>query len=145
MQEVTQAAQDLGYFQVGFEPMDAIHREFYDLLAALAQPGDEGEKLLALHEHLLGHCAEEERWMEETRFPACECHKQEHEMLLEVVAEVRRRFDAGDCEIVSRLAQELPRWFEVHANAMDAGLAVHLRNVSQEADPPSLEPVAETA
>ena len=65
--------------------------------------------------------------MRESNFPACQCHQNEHEMLLEVIAEVRRRFDAGDSEIVARLAQELPQWFEVHANAMDAALAVHLR------------------
>jgi len=128
MTKPAQEASDFGYFEVGFEPMDAIHREFHDLLESLAQPGDQGEKLLALHAHLLDHCAQEERWMRESGFPSCECHQREHEMLLEVVAEVRRRFDAGDSEIVQRLAQELPEWFAVHANAMDAALAVHLRN-----------------
>lgn len=123
-----QMAPDFGYFEVGFEPMDAVHREFHDLLADLQQPGDEGEKLLALHEHLLRHCSQEERWMRESSFPACDCHEREHEMLLEAVAEVRRRFDAGDSEIVTRLAQELPHWFEVHANTMDSALAVHLRD-----------------
>jgi len=122
-----QAVSDFGYFEVGFAPMDAVHREFHGLLAALKEAGDEGEKLLALHEHLLRHCSQEERWMRESNFPACECHQREHEMLLEVVAEVRRRFDAGDSEIVGRLAQELPQWFELHANSMDAALAVHLR------------------
>jgi len=123
-----QTVTDFGYFEVGYEPMDALHREFHDLLAALQQPGDEGENLLALHEHLLRHCSQEERWMRASKFPACDCHEAEHEMLLEVVAEVRRRFDAGDSEIVTRLAQELPQWFEVHANTMDAALAVHLRD-----------------
>jgi len=122
-----ESVSDLGYFEVGYAPMDDVHREFHSLLTALQQPGDEGEKLLALHEHMLRHCAQEERWMRESNFPACQCHQNEHEMLLEVIAEVRRRFDAGDSEIVARLAQELPQWFEVHANAMDAALAVHLR------------------
>ena len=126
---------DLGYFEVGYEPMDAVHREFHSLLTALQQPGDEGEKLLALHEHLLRHCAQEERWMTETNFPACQCHQHEHEMLLEVIAEVRRRFDAGDSEIVARLTQELPQWFEVHANSMDAALAVHMRERDAAAAP----------
>ncbi|SPE20043.1 Bacteriohemerythrin (modular protein) [Burkholderiales bacterium] len=130
-----QTGADFGYFEVGFEPMDALHREFHDLLAAMQQPGDEGEKLLALHEHLLRHCSQEERWMRESSFPARDCHESEHEMLLEVVAEVRRRFDAGDSEIVIRLAQELPHWFEVHANTMDAALAVHLRGLEGAAAP----------
>lgn len=135
-----ESVSDLGYFEVGYAPMDAVHREFHSLLAELQQPGDEGEKLLALHEHMLRHCAQEERWMRESNFPACECHQREHEMLLEVIAEVRRRFDAGDSEIVARLAHELPQWFEVHANAMDAALAVHLRE-REAAGAPDAKPV----
>ena len=121
---------EISFFEVGFEPMDAMHREFRDLLVELARgERDQGEALLALHEHLIRHCSQEEQWMRESNFPACACHQREHEMLLEVVAEVRRRVDAGDAEIGRRLAAELPPWFELHANAMDAGLAIHLRDV----------------
>ena len=127
----TGTVADLGYFAVGFAPMDAIHREFHDLLTALEEPGDQGEKLLALHEHLLRHCSQEERWMVDSNFPACACHAREHETLLEVISEVRRRFDAGDSDIVVSLAEELPRWFEHHANTMDAALAVHLRECGE--------------
>ncbi len=116
-----------GDFAVGFAPMDELHREFHDLLVDLQLPGDHGEKLLALHDHLLRHCGQEEHWMRTSGFPACACHAREHEMLLEVVADVRRRFDAGDSEIATRLAQELPQWFELHASAMDAALAAHLQ------------------
>ena len=119
------------YFAVGFSPMDAVHREFHDLLGALGEPGDQGEKLLALHEHLLRHCGQEERWMIDSEFAACAGHIREHETLLEVVSEVRRRFDAGDSDIVQSLADELPRWFEQHANTMDAALATHLGKFAQ--------------
>jgi hemerythrin len=119
----------LDFFEVGFEPMDELHRQFGDLVVQLADPdgADYGALLLALHEHLLRHCALEERWMAQSDFPSCACHRQEHELLLEVVAETRRQVDAGDLEVARRLAQELPRWFEMHANTMDAALAFHLR------------------
>ena len=121
--------EEMSFFEVGFEPMDELHRQLRDVLVALASPdgGDHGVLLLKLHEHLLQHCAVEERWMKGSDFPSCACHRQEHEMLLEVVSEVRRRFDAGDVEVVQRLAEELPHWFEIHANTMDAALAFHLR------------------
>ncbi len=131
---------DLGYFAVGFAPMDDIHREFHELLAALSEPGDQGEKLLALHAHLLRHCSQEERWMIDSGFPASACHAREHETLLEVVSEVRRRFDAGDSDIVRSLAEELPRWFEQHANTMDAALAVHLREGTAPGGGPATAP-----
>ena len=116
------------FYAVGFEPMDAIHREFHDRLSAFAAPGDECEKLLALHEHLIEHFRQEERWMTESSFAACSCHRQEHTILLDVLAEVRRRFDAGDGEVVARFAQELPLWFQTHADEMDAALARHLQS-----------------
>jgi len=124
----------MSFFEVGYQPMDDLHREFRDLLVALACPdgGDHGATLLALHEHLLHHCAAEERWMKGIDFPSWACHRQEHEMLLEVVSEVRRRFDAGDLEIVRQLAAELPRWFEIHANTMDAALGHHLRDQARQ-------------
>jgi hemerythrin-like metal-binding protein len=136
---------ELGYFAVGFAPMDAIHHEFHDLLADLVDAGDQGEKLLALHEHLLRHCAQEERWMIDTRFAGGRAHAREHETLLEVIAEVRRRFDAGDSAIVQRLAQELPRWFEHHADTLDAALAAHLREFTERTGPRGLEDAARDA
>jgi len=133
----TDGKQEMSFFEVGFEPMDELHREFRDLLIALASPegGDHGANLLALHEHLLHHCAIEEQWMKGSDFPSSACHHQEHEMLLEVISEVRRRCDAGDTEVVQRLAAELPRWFEIHANTMDAALAFHLREAGVTAKP----------
>jgi len=136
---------ELGYFALGFGPMDHIHREFHGLVAGLGDPGDEGEKLLALHEHLLRQCAQEERWMRESGFPACDGHLREHELLLEVISEVRRRFDAGDSDVVVRLAGELPQWFEAHAATMDAGLAVHLRDLGHFAAPGTAAPRQEAA
>jgi len=137
-------ADEIGFFNVGYEPMDELHEEFRDLMIALASPdvGDYGLPLVEIHEHLLRHCTAEERWMREYGFPAYDCHKQEHDMLLEVVSEVRRRYDAGDNEIVQRLAQELPHWFEVHANTMDAALGFFLRNLAENA---AGEQVAEPA
>jgi len=117
------------FFDVGYVPMDDLHDEFCTLMQALAdtRDGDYGSRLLDIHTHLLRHCADEERWMRESAFPDYEGHRREHDTLLEVVSEVRRRCDAGDVEIVARLADELPAWFEVHGNTMDAALAFHLK------------------
>jgi hemerythrin len=135
------AAPDIGFFAVGYAPMDELHDEFCELLAALGSPSeaDYGLPLVAMHEHLLRHCAAEESWMRNADFPAYDCHKREHDMLLEVVSEVRRRYDAGDNEIVRRLAAELPRWFEVHANTMDAALAFFMKERGQPALDDALE------
>ncbi len=134
-------APEIAFFAVGYAPMDELHEEFCDLLGALSAPteADYGLPLVAMHEHLLRHCAAEEKWMRDADFPAFDCHKGEHDMLLEVVSEVRRRYDAGDNDIVRRLASELPRWFEVHANTMDAALAFFMKERVQPALDDELE------
>jgi hemerythrin-like metal-binding protein len=117
----------LGSYVVGYEPMDESHREISALVEGLGTAADQGERLLALHELLLRHCADEERWMRESAYPEAAAHQREHEMLLEVVAEVRRRFDSGDAEAVDRLARQMPLWLVRHGESMDTGLAAHLR------------------
>jgi hemerythrin len=114
---------------VGFKPIDDMHREFEDIVAALNDPAeaDYGQHLLALHEHMLRHTALEERLMREERYDDLGPHKREHDRFVERLADMRRQFDAGDVDGVRRYAAELMDWFVVHAQAMDAPLARWLR------------------
>ena len=61
--------------------------------------------------------------MTETAFPPAACHKQEHDAVLEVMQEVRRRVTSGEADLAARLAEELPHWFEHHVDTMDNMLA----------------------
>ena len=147
----TGSAVEMGFFEVGYEPMDDLHRQFRDLLMALASPdaGDYGATLLDLHEHLLSHCAMEERWMTGSDFPSRACHRQEHEVLLEVVSEVRRRFDAGDVEVVIRevLSKLLPVDFPALFEKERSGWIESMRRLEAAvtAFDPSLKAAVETA
>jgi hemerythrin len=139
-----QDAGDSGFYAVGYAPMIELNRHARHLLHALGAPeaADYGMALVTIHGHLLRQCATEEDWMRAADFPGYERHKREHDMLLEVISEVRRRYDAGDTEIVERLARELPQWFDDHANSMDAALAYFLKD---RAAPPVGELEAELA
>jgi hemerythrin len=114
---------------VGFKPIDDLHREFEDIVNALNDPAeaDYGEHLLALHEHMLRHTALEERLMREEHYEHLGPHQREHERFIERLADMRRRFDAGDVEGVRQYAAELMGWFAAHAQTMDAPLAKWLR------------------
>lgn len=118
---------------VGFKPIDDLHREFEDILDALNDPAeaDYGRHLLALHEHLLRHCATEEAFMLQEDYEHLARHKRAHEHLLESVSEVRRQFDAGDIEAVRRYAADLMNWFSIHAQTEDAELARFLKGVQR--------------
>ncbi len=114
---------------VGFKPIDDLHREFEEIVNALNDPAeaDYGEHLLALHEHMLRHTALEERLMREEHYEHLGPHHREHERFIERLADMRRRFDAGDVDGVRHYAAELMGWFAAHAQAMDAPLAKWLR------------------
>lgn len=109
--------------------MDATHREFVELLAALEQtldgaPAAAGAALQAVTEHTVEHFAQEERWMAALGFAAENCHAFQHASVLNVLREVQRMHAAeADLDLVRRLATELAQWFPAHAQMMDAALA----------------------
>lgn len=110
---------------LSYEPMDETHQEFVQLCAALAEdnPSTFVQRLDALIEHSIRHFDQENVWMTETAFPPAACHKQEHDAVLEVMQEVRRRVTSGEADLAARLAEELPHWFEHHVDTMDNMLA----------------------
>lgn len=113
---------------LGYAPIDALHAEFDACVAMLTDAPAERlpAALSALRAHLLRHFGDEQRWMRESEFPAFDCHQREHDKVLDVLAEVERRFTEGDEEVVRRLAAELPNWFSIHATTMDAPLVAWL-------------------
>ena len=113
---------------LGFEPMDAIHDEFVELLQRLQDAPDAGlaQALARMQEHLQAHFTQENTWMQETEFPPRGCHIDEHAAVLQSVQDVRALLDQGDMQ-ASRacrsLTQALADWFPGHATHLDSALA----------------------
>jgi len=110
---------------LGYAPMDAVHEEFVHCVQALqAAPDAELPALLAqLADHAVRHFGEEDRWMEDTQFPARECHINEHAAVMKSVGEVQALLAQGNTAVCRRLAQELANWFPGHADYLDSALA----------------------
>ena len=110
---------------VGQNVMDATHREFVDLLNRVGGAADADllECLDAFATHTETHFRQEEAWMEQLAFPPLACHRGEHENILEVVREVRRRVAGGELQFGRTLAAALAEWFPLHAGGMDTMLA----------------------
>ena len=130
--------------------MDDTHEEFVTMLnQLLATPQDQQ---LALYreflEHTVNHFAQEERWMLATGFSADNCHASHHETILDTMRAVIPHFENEDPEIITRLAEALVEWFPQHAASMDAGLALHLKEVGFDsrtetvADPSKVRPAS---
>ncbi len=110
---------------LGYAPMDGVHEEFVACVCAIQQASDEQlpDALQALADHAVRHFSEEDRWMEESAFPARECHINEHAAVLKSVLEVQELLARGDTAVCRRLARELANWFPGHADYLDSALA----------------------
>lgn len=110
---------------LGYNPMDAVHEEFVHCVAALQQASDAElpDRLAELAEHVQRHFGEEDRWMEDTGFPARECHINEHAAVMKSVQQVGELLAQGNTEVCRRLAIELANWFPGHADYLDSALA----------------------
>jgi len=116
--------------ELGLAPMDATHQEFIATYNALAA-ADEASFLARLDDfiaHCVEHFDQENAWMAAVNFPGC--HKAEHDRVLAVMADIRKRVEHGDMALGRRLVEELPPWFENHATGMDAALAFHLDTIA---------------
>lgn len=114
---------------LGQPVMDETHHEFVDLLNRFGAAND-AERLARLDEfiaHTEAHFRQEEAWMERMQFPPLGCHRTEHEGVLEVMREVRKRIAGGESHYAAVLAQAIAEWFPLHAQSMDTVLALFIR------------------
>jgi hemerythrin-like metal-binding protein len=120
---------------LGLPMMDDTHHEFVDLLEQVVNASD--DTLLPLWRELVTHTdehfAREDRWMKDTGFSSTNCHTTQHQVVLQVMREGDKRGSAGELAVVRQMADELGTWFPMHAQAMDAALALHLRGVGYDA------------
>ncbi len=127
--------------------IDRTHQEFVELLNALAaavQP-QAGAAALPAFDALLAHTeqhfAMEEGWMAATGFTPENCHSRQHQMVLELMREVRScALDKGEWEPLARLVPALAEWFPQHAEMMDAALVFTMQQLGF--DPAQPQPVA---
>ncbi|WP_119155685.1 hemerythrin domain-containing protein [Caldimonas tepidiphila] len=124
--------------------MDTTHREFVELLNAVAAADDEAllPGFRELLEHTVEHFAQEERWMLATGFAPENCHQTQHAMVLQVMREVEQRAAGGETEFIRRLVPELASWFPQHAEMMDAALAYHCAQLGYDTTEEALRPGA---
>jgi hemerythrin len=111
--------------------MDHTHEEFVAMLNQLLATPQEQQLPLYLQfvQHTQEHFAQEERWMLATGFAPDNCHASHHATIMETLHAVVEHYQKDDPEIITRLAEALVEWFPQHAASMDAGLALHMKEV----------------
>lgn len=114
---------------LGLGPMDDTHQEFVDAYNRLVAASGEAQliEMDAFIAHTVEHFDQENRWMELIGFPGC--HKAEHDRVLAVCRDVRKRMERGDAALGRQLLQELPIWFDNHVATMDSALAAYIDSI----------------
>ena len=114
---------------VGDPLFDNMHREFVDLIAALARADDATmpAAIAAAITHTQAHFRQETTLMQLHGFPPIHCHDTEHAKVLEVMLAVQQRVAAGETEYGRTLAAALMEWLHVHVPTMDFVLSAWLR------------------
>jgi hemerythrin-like metal-binding protein len=120
-------------FLLDVPQMDATHREFVDLVNRMGMADKEEFARLfeELNKHTRNHFDAEQQMMEDSKFPAIGEHRDEHQRVLGELARFAQRVAAGST-MMSRayVREQLPQWFELHAQTMDSALAAHLKQVA---------------
>ncbi|MBI5889860.1 MAG: hemerythrin family protein [Nitrosomonadales bacterium] len=130
----------LDYPQVALDFMNRDHAEFVamrsqllDLVSARAPEKDLDTLLDELLRHTRHHFAEEERLMQETRFPPYAMHKSEHDHVLADmsarIASWKRERDAT--ALRDWLDKAVGNWFVTHVGTMDLVTAGYIEKKLQ--------------
>lgn len=113
--------------------MDRTHQDFIALLARLDEAEDSDLRALwrEMVDHTATHFGQEDGWMQRTGFATGNCHATQHQVVLDTLREAERQVAEGryDNGLLRVLTRDLAKWFDQHAQAMDAALALHLRSV----------------
>jgi len=110
---------------LGFDPMDAVHAQFEQQLAAALGCADDqlAPCIDALTAHLHEHFAAEDGWMRASNFPPAQCHIDEHAAVLRSAHEVMPLVAQGRLDVGRAFVRELANWFPAHADHLDSALA----------------------
>ena len=114
--------------------MDETHREFVNLINLMVttnKPEFAGlfERLLT---HTQAHFDAEQRMMEDSKFPAIGEHRDDHLRVLGELSRFAQRVASGSTMLAhSYVCEQLPNWFELHAQTMDSALAAHLTQIDR--------------
>jgi hemerythrin-like metal-binding protein len=118
---------------VGHDAIDRDHRRLVDTVNGLHEAMLAGQGMGQVHRalddivaHTADHFRREEKIMADAAYPAFAEHKREHDRLVEEIAQLRQRFEAGESIYSLRVLQFLSDWLIRHINATDRPLGQYL-------------------
>jgi hemerythrin len=117
-------------FLLNQDELDATHREFAELVNALAEANGNAfvQLFTRLCEHCTAHFAREKELMQSSAFPSLAEHDSEHQRILGELKQYQRKVNKGAISFARAYVKDrLPEWFQLHLSTMDSALAYHLK------------------
>ncbi len=118
---------------VGFEALDSEHEVQIELINALRQAVEQGQKGALIDEILdqliaytNAHFMSEQLLMRLYAYPFYESHTQEHDHLIEQVQSLQERCRAGDIAMTLQTGSALREWLLDHIKGLDYSLGSYL-------------------
>ena len=102
--------------------------KLYDLATGGADRSAIGNQLDDLIAYVVGHFAHEEKEMQAKGFNGYERHKDEHEKLVGICADLQTKFHAGQADVTEEVGQMVKGWLDHHIPTFDKAYAVALNS-----------------
>lgn len=97
--------------------------KLYDLATGGADRPAIGEQLDDLIAYVVDHFAHEEKEMQAKGFDGYGRHKEEHDKLTAVCADLQTKFRAGEAEVTDEVGQMVKGWLDHHIPTFDMAYA----------------------
>lgn len=113
-------------YSVHIEEIDSQHKNIFSIINRLhdamkARRGKEaiGNLLYELVDYTYYHFATEEKYFRLCNYPHFDVHKSEHDLMRNLVADLRRKFDANTETIIIDVMDLLKDWLSDHVLGSD--------------------------
>lgn len=114
-----QYGTDVGFADEEHKVLFGLLNKLYDEATSGAARATIGSSLDALIAYVVGHFAHEEREMQAKDFGGYARHKEEHDALVGICADLQKKFHAGQADVTDEVGQMVKGWLDSHIPTYD--------------------------
>lgn len=116
---VDQYGTNVGFADEEHQILFGKLNKLYDLATGGAERSAIGAQLDDLIAYVVAHFEHEEKEMAAANFAGLAAHKAEHTALVEICADLQKKFHAGEAEVTDEVGQMVKSWLDNHIPNID--------------------------
>ncbi len=122
-----QYGTDVAFADQEHQTLFGLLNKLYDEATGGAPRADIGASLDALITYVVDHFAHEEREMLAKGYGGYDRHKEEHEAMIGICADLQKKFHAGQAEVTEDVGQLVKGWLDNHIPNFDMAYSSALK------------------